>query len=260
MSCVVALGSAALLAPPVAFLLGKKGASRVCLTDGDDESLRLTRSNVEANLPTRTVLEGNEERNWDRPRHHHHQQHHNSHTAAAEDSREESCSSHLTEMTVRKLRWGCAADIATTLRDGMNDSDGNISSTLNACGWDVVLGSDIAAFPYASSFGDLLRTIVGLVFVGDRRVVPGTTTAKIPTPENRYPGVEEEGGCGRGRRVLVLIAHKRRHVSEDAFFETLESELGEECSRLPTQADDVHADFRGEGITIHKYQIDLLPH
>lgn len=228
----------------------------MCLTDGDDESLRLTLSNVEANLPTRTILKAKKEKDQDRP--HHHQQR-NTHTAAAaaaeeeEDSGEEIHPSPVPVMTVRKLRWGCAADIATALHD--DGGDGDISNTY---GWDIVLGSDIAAFPYASSFGDLLRTIVALVFAGDHRVIPGTTTAKIPT----YPGnPDPESGSGRGRRVLVLISHKRRHVSEDAFFETLESELGEkEYCRLPTQADDVHVDFRDEGITIHKYQIDLLPH
>lgn len=227
------------------------GASRVCLTDGDDESLRLTLSNVKANLPTtRTVLKGK-----DCPPHHQH--HHDSHTASVaaaaeekEDSGKEIYPSPVPVMTVRKLRWGCAADIATALHDGGN---GDISDTY---GWEVVLGSDIAAFPYASSFGDLLRTIAALVFASDHRVIPGTTTGKRPTyPENPDP---EDGG--RGRRVLVLISNKRRHVLEDDFFETLESELGEECSRLPTQEDDIHADFRDEGITIHKYQIDLLPH
>ena len=252
----------------------------MCLTDGDDESLRLTRDNVEANTPQGFRKSGRCRQ---------------SATATDDgplplavverDAGDGDQGFPPPAMIVRKLRWGCVDDMAALRLENPR--------------WDVVLGSDIAALPYESSFRDLLRTIVALVEgEGGRAGVvpeppPSTSPSAAPIalacPERKTissvraqetqngsdgEGVksppplpllddaakekclhEDDSKRGRGRGgVLVLLAHKRRHVSEETFFEALKNELGEE-SCLPTRADDVHPDFRGEGIVIHKYQL-----
>lgn len=140
------------------------------------------------------------------------------------------------KISVRKLRWGCEEDMRAV---GGCAGGAGASGSGDGGGWDVVLGSDIAALPYASAYGDLLRTIVSLV--------------------SSKPDVGEgaEGNEGRFRQVTVLLAHKRRHVSEEAFFEELEERLGGEKSVRKTGGEDIHADFRGMGIRLHIFEVDV---
>lgn len=238
---------------------------------------------------------------------------------------------------VRKLRWGFPADMEASL-----GGEGGP--------WEVVIGSDIAALPYASAHGDLLRTIVFLVNGGSaaafdsesaaelnaenatkldggngaevyvqngtnadnaielkgegeeraaepsrpracRRGGPGggvlsdadsvagheIGTVLSPTPlasplpplqppppqprrrQQTSPPVASERGRGdegKGRKVLVLLAHKRRHVCEEPFFEDLRAELGESSCREIGE-DDVHPDFRGMGIRLLAFEVDV---
>lgn len=169
---------------------------------------------------------------------------------------------------VRKLRWGCTGDIEAC-RGGSGP-------------WDVVLGSDIAALPYASAYGDLLRTIVSLVKSESPAVPPAGTRGRLPLPwregEVGAFDPEADGGCvsgrspslsgpsvtsdqecraeGTGRRVLVLLAHKRRHVSEESFFDKLKGALGPGSCRELAE-DEVHVDFRGTGIRLHMFEVGV---
>lgn len=184
-------------------------------------------------------------------------------------------------VSVRKLRWGCSADI----RDC-----GTTCGTSNGSPWEVVIGSDIAALPYASAFDDLLRTIVSLVrddedttsahtnnsgaivhpalFGETRRKQERdgaqTTNAEdnqryqlgSDTPEIVSPATKHQGQRRKPRKVVVLLAHKRRHVSEDAFFDHLNAALGQE-SCVHVSEEDVHPDFRGMGICLHMFKVNV---
>lgn len=253
---------------------------------------------------------------------------------------------------VRKLRWGFHCDMESCLGGGGGP-------------WDVVLGSDIAALPYASAHGDLVRTISFLVNSGsaaaldsesttERNAENGTEVNAENAPEvsgkngsevsaestelegevaaqprsacayrggtrGEGGGGEEPGGGGvqsevdsvsgdesgtglssrplapllttslspppppplllpprqpssppvpfggdqrrggEGRKVLVLLAHKHRHVCEEAFFEDLRAELGESSSCSEMGEDDVHPDFRGMGIRLLAFEVDVGP-
>lgn len=171
-------------------------------------------------------------------------------------------------ITVRKLRWGCPGDM-----EACHGGNGP---------WDVVLGSDIAALPYESAYDDLRRTIVSFVARSNSNMaltpainmcgtgMPGETAAarkadacegdrSALSPLCSVPpvGLDGDSGSGEGRRtVVVLLAHKRRHVSEEAFFEGLEEDLGKR-SRRQIGEQDVHADFRGSGIRLHMFAVDV---
>ncbi|CAM9792327.1 unnamed protein product [Ectocarpus sp. 6 AP-2014] len=289
-----------------------KGAAEVCLTDGDEESLKLTQRNVTDNLrpdfsrrSPRTASCCDQQQAQDA-------------TAAEEertgcnaDSKGGSTNSveisadrrppqaTAATISVQKLRWGCADDMHAAGVPLGGDGDSGSSRA-----WDVVLGSDIAALPYASAYGDLLQTIVSLVnnTKGSGR---GNHTAPSPprTISDHVTGEDQNteisntaasdscealdgSGCesGRGkpaiiktspmkglmaeagrsrseragrRRVVVLLAHKRRHVSEEVFFEDLREELGGERSVRGTSEDDIHPDFRGTGIRLHMFVVDV---
>lgn len=191
------------------------------LTDGDDGSLRLAQTNVTANLPSINVP--------NRP-------------PAA--------------VYTQKLRWGNSADIENLHGDGMG-----------AESWDVIVGSDIAAFPYASAYTDLLYTIVSLANVrlqSDGRVVENNRNdcgkSTLPAPAAGWQelagktgeGMGREGGA-RGRNVVVLLAHKRRHISEETFFEAARDALGDGGS---LGVGDIHQDFRDAGIRLYMYTVE----
>lgn len=153
---------------------------------------------------------------------------------------------------VRKLRWGCEDDMQAV----GGCAGGGGASASGGGGWDVVLGSDIAALPYASAYGDLLRTIVSLV--NSPPDGGGGGRGAAASALDRGGGGEGVEGNERGvRRVTVLLAHKRRHVSEQAFFEELEERLGGEKSVRETGEEDIHADFRGMGIRLHMFEVDV---
>lgn len=164
-------------------------------------------------------------------------------------------------VSVRKLRWGSSADIEACCRSGDD-----------AVPWDVVLGSDIAALPYASAYGDLLQTISSLVHHNRCTLGSGSREEKAIEGVKAAAEVEPVAGgggfcstnrsreVGERRRVVVLLAHKRRHVSEDAFFDGVRQELvGEGCvdSCQELGDDDVHTDFRGMGIRLHAFTVDV---
>lgn len=166
-------------------------------------------------------------------------------------------------VSARKLRWGCPSDMAKSLRGETGP-------------WDVVLGSDIAALPYASDHDGLIRTIESLVFhdhdgasapclpeKGERGIgdpigsgasdvgVDGVSMASAP------PVVSGQGrSWAGGKKVVVLLAHKRRHISEESFFVKLKGVLGEKSCREMGEG-DVHADFRGMGISLHMFEVDV---
>lgn len=239
-------------------------------------------------------------------------------------------------VSVRKLRWGFPADM-----DACLGGEGGP--------WEVVIGSDIAALPYASAHGDLLQTIVFLVNGGSAAALDSESAAELnaenatkldggngaavyvqngtnaenaielegegeeraaepscpracrrggpgvrglsdadsvaghesgtisppplaspppllqpppPQPRRRQPtsppvaSEKGRGDEGKGRKVLVLLAHKRRHVCEEPFFEDLRAELGESSCREIGE-DDVHPDFRGMGIRLLAFQVDV---
>lgn len=179
------------------------------------------------------------------------------HNRSAKDSNRQQ----LPTVSVRKLRWGCSADIEACCRSGDDDVP-----------WDVVLGSDIAALPYASAYGDLLETISSLVHQNRCTVGSGSREEKAAEGVKAAAEVEPVPGgggfcstnhsseVGKRRRVVVLLAHKRRHVSEDAFFDGVRRELvGEGCvdSCQELGDDDVHTDFRGMGIRLHAFTVDV---
>ncbi|CAN0003658.1 unnamed protein product [Ectocarpus sp. 12 AP-2014] len=289
-----------------------QGAAEVCLTDGDEESLKLTQRNVTGNLspavcrrsPSTTsccdqqqaqaVTAAEEERtgcNADST---------GGNTNIVESSvdRRPPPATAAT-VSVQKLRWGCADDMHAV---GVPRGEDGDSGSPRA--WDVVLGSDIAALPYASAYGDLLQTIVSLVNTTegsgqDNHTAPSPprTIADHVTGEDQNTEISstaapdscealDSSGCESGtgkpaitkmsamkglmaessrsrserevrRRVVVLLGHKRRHVSEEAFFEDLEKELGGERSVRGTSEDDIHPDFRGTGIRLHMFVVDV---
>lgn len=177
--------------------------------------------------------------------------------------------------------------------------------------WDVILGSDIAAFPYASAYEGLLRTIVSLATthrgLRSSTATNGTSGGGHAFDETRNESSSsisadlqscagkacenEDGNIGgatepcdesergenvlrvgegelkfatsRGKsagqvaankraKVLVLLAHKRRHDSEDTFFEAASERLGE-SSDLGDQ--NLHPDFRSSGIRLHMFTV-----
>lgn len=177
------------------------------------------------------------------------------------------------KVSVRKLRWGCSADIKACCCRGSSSGGDDDDRP-----WDVVLGSDIAALPYASAYGDLLQTIMSLVYYQDRsgsESGPSEDGAKGAQAAGLLEPVAgcrrgdrcsaDRGGSGERRRVLVLLAHKRRHVSEDAFFDAVRQELvgGEGYCEVSSSCcrelgdDDVHPDFRGMGIRLHSFTVDV---
>lgn len=153
-------------------------------------------------------------------------------------------------MTVQKLRWGCSGDMEACYSDNGN--------------WDVVLGSDIAALPYASAYGELLRTIVSLVnserhhgqslYPASGTFITCTGGGTTTGLSSCAPSIASDRGATK-RKVIVLLAHKRRHVSEDTFFEDLKGELGREnCCEIGEQ--DLHPDFSGSGIRLHLFTVE----
>ncbi|CAN0487182.1 unnamed protein product, partial [Hapterophycus canaliculatus] len=155
-------------------------AAEVCLTDGDEESLRLTEKNVRANLPSNQKAEaelhasrrtpgrtGNDKANnteakggdGGRSGVHNGVGTGDSGADGADSGGRPQASDHAAKILVQKLRWGCADDMQAAGCPGEGEGSGS-----GSCGpWDVVLGSDIAALPYASAYDDLLQTIVSLV-------------------------------------------------------------------------------------------------
>lgn len=264
------------------------GATDVCLTDGDEQSLKLAQENVDANLlqplpcrqgprtpapagrdPQRQTLDASSTRHSDSDVVSEHVG--TSHDAAGGGPggrrKPSECSATI---SVRKLRWGREDDMrAACFPGGDGDTGSSSDDSGGCCPWDVVLGSDIAALPYASAYGDLLRTIVSLVNSGKSDGGEGDKVS-LPSPREA-DGAQEEAINGdtreceeetnrRGdkrRRVVVLLAHKRRHVSEEAFFEDLKEKLGGEKSVREMGEDDIHADFRGTGIRLHMFEVDV---
>ncbi|CAM9933485.1 unnamed protein product [Ectocarpus sp. 12 AP-2014] len=288
------------------------GAAEVCLTDGDEESLKLTQRNVTGNLSPAVCRRSPSTASCCD------QQHAQAVTAAEEErtgcnADSTGGSTNIVEssvdrrpppataatVSVQKLRWGCADDMHTVGVPRGGDGD---SGSRRA--WDVVMGSDIAALPYASAYGDLLQTIVSLVNTTegsgqDNHTAPSPprTIADHVTGEDQNTEISstaapdscealDSSGCESGtgkpaipktsamkglmaeasrsrseregrRRVVVLLAHKRRHVSEEAFFEDLEKALGGERSVRRTSEDDIHPDFRGTGIRLHMFVVDV---
>lgn len=246
----------------------------MCLTDGDEQSLKLTQENVNANLrPSSTRQSPRTPPCWDQK-----QQPEDalpgandsdlskpvgaSHAACGDGGGRPKPSDGSATCSVKRLRWGCEDDIRAV---GCPSGDGDNGAGGSCRPWDVVLGSDIAALPYASAYGDLLRTIVSLVNSGrdggegetaaplsPRRV--GDATGEAVNRDATREGAEETEGR---RRVVVLLAHKRRHVSEESFFENLTEKLGgAQCVREMGDG-DIHADFRGAGIRLHMFEIDI---
>ncbi|CAB1117037.1 unnamed protein product [Ectocarpus sp. CCAP 1310/34] len=288
------------------------GAAEVCLTDGDEESLKLTQRNVTGNLSPAVCRRSPSTASCCD------QQQAQAVTAA--DKERTPCNADSTAgstnivespvdrrpplataatVSVQQLRWGCADDMHAVGVPRRGDGD---SGSPRA--WDVVLGSDIAALPYASAYGDLLQTIVSLVNITDgsgqdKHTAPSpprtiadhvtgadqnTEISSTAAPDSCEPldGSGRESGTGKpaitktsamkgvmaeagrsgsereGRRqVVVLLAHKRRHISEEAFFEDLKEELGGERSVRGTSEDDIHPDFRGTGIRLHMFVVDV---
>lgn len=345
------------------FFPSAPGAASVCLTDGDDGSLRLARRNVSANL-----LPAPRQHPRAPPRDRPAQEEHSRTTTINRSSIASIVCSEVNDkvttgaseldrgddaedchherqrvppaVSVRKLRWGFPDDMEACLEGG-------------GCPWEVVLGSDIAALPYASAHGDLLRTIAFLVSGGrsaaalnsesaaevnaeyatkldgeegakldiDREnstdaenavelggqgeegaakpscpracrrggpaggklcdadsvagndsgeglsppppalLLPPSVQPPRPQPRGQptSPPVASgkgRGGKGKGRKVLVLLAHKRRHVCEEPFFEDLRAELGESSCR-EIEEGDVHPDFRDMGIRLLAYEVDV---
>eukprot|EP00752_Nemacystus_decipiens_P017883 g16032.t1 len=242
------------------------GAAQVCLTDGDEQSLQLTQENVDANLgPSSDQQSPHTSPGGDQ------QQPHNgadnsdsSKSAGASHASDGGCSGRRNTadrtptISVKKLRWGCEDDMRDVGRCSRGDGDGG-----SCLPWDVVLGSDIAALPYSSAYGDLLRTIVSLVNSGRGGGEGESAASSLPrnvgdaTEEavNRDAAREGTEDVEERRRVLVLLAHKRRHVSEEAFFEDLAERLGGERSAREMGEGDIHTDFRGKGIRLHMFEI-----
>ncbi|CAM9576635.1 unnamed protein product [Ectocarpus fasciculatus] len=286
-----------------------RGAAEVCLTDGDEESLKLAQKNVTDNLRP-----GFSQRS---PTSSCDQQQSQDATAAEEErsgcnadpkggstnSVESSADRRpppatAATISVQKLRWGCADDMHAAGVPRGGDGDSRRSTRA----WDVVLGSDIAALPYASAYGDLLQTIASLVNTAkgsgqDKHTAPSpprtisdhvtgqdqNTKISSTAASDSYEALDGSSGCESGggkpatsamkglmaeagrslsesegtRRVVVLLAHKRRHVSEEAFFEDLREELGGERSVRGTSEEDIHPDFRGTGIRLHMFVVDV---
>lgn len=315
---------------------GSIGAAEVCLTDGDEQSVRLTENNVRANFPCDRTADAvvcapreapgtagddatnNETNGGDSGQGRVHNGIGMGEPDADNRSRQHA-SDHAAKIWVQKLRWGCPDDMRAA---GCPGADGGSGS----CGpWDVVLGSDIAALPYASAYDDLLRTIVSLVNsnnkssssskVTDSCIGMSASSAKSgdnnkdsPTePSGATPHVDDcdaaaaDSGGGRGghslgsspmsnptpaenitavaaaaaasaavgrngseilqaggkHQVVVLLAHKRRHASEDTFFEDLRQGLGDEQGVLEIGEEEIHPDFRGSGIRFHMFAVDV---
>eukprot|EP00903_Cladosiphon_okamuranus_P011220 g10586.t1 len=254
------------------------GAAEVCLTDGDEQSLRLTQENVHANLPSWTDRQsshalplpsdrqrqpqesppGDDEGDFSKP------VGAGSLAAGGGAGDRQKPSDRPAKISVKRLRWGCEDDMRAVSSPG-GDGDGNGNDGSRGP-WDVVLGSDIAALPYASAYGDLLRTILSLVNdgeggeAGDNIVpsVPGKVGDTLREASNgdtrKVPG---KAGRRPRRRVVVLLAHKRRHVSEEAFFEELQEKLGGETCVQEMGEGDIHPDFRGTGIRLHMFVVDV---
>lgn len=252
----------------------------MCLTDGDEQSVKLTQENINSNLDSlpcrqgpRTSRRCDEQRALDafpengdgsdslrltgasRAA---------AAAAASADARGgRKPSDQSAKISARKLRWGCEDDMraAGCVRGGEESGDGGDDSVCRP--WDVVLGSDIAALPYASAYGDLLQTIVSLVHCGrGANATPLLPRKAGDAPEEAMDTGEreeaEETDSGRKTRpVVVLLAHKRRHVSEEAFFEDLKERLGGKQSVREMGEGDIHADFRGTGIRLHMFQVDV---
>ncbi|KAE9002685.1 hypothetical protein PR003_g19236 [Phytophthora rubi] len=75
--------------------------------------------------------------------------------------------------------------------------------------YDVILGADIVACPYASAFESLMASLKSLA----------------------------------GPDTLVLLAYKKRQNSEEKFFETFENVF----DIVPIDRSELHPDFQGEG-------------
>ncbi|CAN0344691.1 unnamed protein product [Ectocarpus sp. 8 AP-2014] len=298
--------------PPPSLGHDPLGAAEVCLTDGDEESLKLTQRNVTDNLrpdfsprSPSTASCCDEQQAQDATSAEEERTGCNADSKGGSTNSVESSADRrpppatAATISVQKLRWGCADDMHAAGVPLGGDGDSGSSRA-----WDVVLGSDIAALPYASAYGDLLQTIVSLVN-NTKGSGQGNHTASSPprtisdhvTREDQNTEISntaasdscealDGSGCESGRRkpainktspmkglmteagrsrseragrrrVVVLLAHKRRHVSEEAFFEDLREELGGEKSVRGTSEDDVHPDFRGTGIRLHMFVVDV---
>lgn len=225
------------------------GAGEVCITDGDEDSVRLAEANVRENLPwarhgTRTrgcdtqetggaaveelrvssvphvcnARDGVDGDSTQRPSRGAglagdaggDRSERDRHDREAETGR-----ASAPVVTVRRLLWGDRAD--------MEAAGGGP--------WDVILGSDIAALPYASAHDDLVQTIVSLAERGQTTAEPSS------------------------HGVVVLLAYKRRHASEGAFFEALERYVG---SGVELGESELHPDFKSAGITLRMYRRPAL--
>lgn len=249
----------------------------MCLTDGDEQSLKLTQENVDANLqpsssrqspqtppacdeqqPEGAAAATPSNGDFSKPVEASH--------AAGEDGggRSKHSSDRSASISVQRLRWGCEDDMHA-VGCPSRDRDGGDDDGSSCRPWDVVLGSDIAALPYASAYGDLLRTIVSLVNSGkgggngENAAPPSARKDSDATGEVRHRGAARESAqeMERRRRVVVLLAHKRRHASEEAFFEDLTEKLGGEQSVREMGEGDIHADFRGTGIRLHLFDVEV---
>lgn len=194
------------------------------MTDGDEQSLTLTQDNIDANVQSLSRRQGPHTPPCCRDQ----QQPQDASPGDNDDNdilKRSSGASHAAgggaggrreqpsdraKISVRKLRWGCEDDMRAVGCCSSGDDGGCRPS------WDVVLGSDIAALPYASAYGDLLRTIVSLVSSGKgggkggsaappspRKVGLGNAPEKTMNRDKRERGEEAErmrrgGGGGAG--------------------------------------------------------------
>lgn len=161
-----------------------------------------------------------------------------------------SCPQEVPIVTVKRLLWGCTTDM-----DGVRGP------------WDVIIGSDITALPYASAHSDLLQTIVSLsndesgcrgdrMKVSDDRADSAAINTARNAPSSNGSGCDEVAPTGVvQRKAAVFLAHKRRHASEGAFFEAAERELG---GSIELGEQDIHPDFRNTGIRMYTYNANAV--
>lgn len=185
------------------------------MTDGDEESLRLTEENVRANLSSNRTAGAelraaqqtsgaagdgtldNETKGDDSGsgRMRNGVGIGDSDVDCGDGGPRREASDHAAKIVVQKLRWGCAGDMQAAGCTGGGDGDRDNGSLGT---WDVVLGSDIAAVPYASAYDDLLRTIVSLVNSSSKGSGgKGTMTSTGKSP-SRDEGGETTGDTSTG--------------------------------------------------------------
>ncbi|CAM9756612.1 unnamed protein product [Scytosiphon promiscuus] len=182
-------------------------SAEVCLTDGDEGSLRLTEINVRANLPSDRTADAELCSSRQAPG-----------TAGGDDATDtnepeggvsgrgkardgasdadaggrQHAADRAAKISVQKLRWGCAEDMRAAA--GCPGEDGAGAS----CGrWDVVLGSDIAALPYASAYDELLRTILSLVNSKNKTGSSEVCDSGIGTSASRDKDGDTDEGSGK---------------------------------------------------------------